>query len=233
MVNNRLNIIQDCLFPPTCLLCDRPGHLCRDLCLACQDSLHRNTYNCPRCAAPLATNVPLSYLCGQCVKRLPVFDRVHAPFLFQEAMRYLIHGLKFRRRFENARLLGTLFAESLHANEPLPQLLIPVPLHPARYRERGFNQAIEIGRTVAKQLQLPLDLNLCRRHRDTPHQTGLTAKQRRKNLRNAFSVTRPLTVTHVAILDDVITSGTTANELAKALKKSGVKRIDVWACARA
>lgn len=162
-----------------------------------------------------------------------MFDQVHAPFLFQDAMRFLIHGLKFEQRFQNARLLGTLLAESLRSGEALPQLLIPVPLHPKRYRERGFNQAIEIGRTVAKQLQLPLELSACRRHRDTPHQTGLTAKQRRKNLRNAFSVTRSLAAEHVAILDDVITSGTTANELAKILKNSGVKRVDVWACARA
>jgi ComF family protein len=153
--------------------------------------------------------------------------------MFQDAMRYLIHGLKFQHRYQNARLLGALLADSLQTCGPLPELIIPIPLHPARYRERGFNQAIEIGRTLAKQLQLPLELSACRRRRDTPHQTGLTAKQRRKNLRNAFTLHKPLSASHVAILDDVMTSGTTANELAKALRKAGVSRIDVWVCARA
>lgn len=233
MVNNWLNSIQDCLFPPTCLLCERPGHLSRDLCSDCCKSLTQNEFRCPRCAAPMQPDAPPSCLCGQCVTQLPAFDHVHAPFLFQDAIRYLILGLKYRRRFQNARLLGALLVDSLDTTVTLPQLLIPVPLHPARYRERGFNQAIEIGRTVAKQLQLPLELSVCRRRRDTPHQTGLTAKQRRKNLRHAFAPAKPLSAQHVAILDDVMTSGTTVNEMAKILRKAGAARIDVWTCARA
>jgi ComF family protein len=153
--------------------------------------------------------------------------------MFQDSMRYLIHGLKFQHRYQNARLLGALLADSLQTGGPLPQLIIPVPLHPTRYRERGFNQAIEIGRTLAKQLHLPLEFSACRRRRDTPHQTGLTAKQRRKNMRNAFELCKPLPAAHVAILDDVVTSGTTVNEMAKILRKGGAMRIDVWACARA
>ncbi|MGR8934509.1 MAG: ComF family protein [Gammaproteobacteria bacterium] len=233
MVNNWPNIIQDCLFPPTCLLCDRPGHRLRDLCAACQKHLPRNVAHCPRCAAPMPTGSPSSCLCGQCLKRLPAFDRVHAPYLFQGAIRYLILGLKFRQRFENARLLGALLADSLDTADALPQLLVPVPLHPARYRERGFNQAIEIGRAVARQLRMPLELSVCRRSRNTPHQTGLNAKQRRKNLRHAFAPAKALRVQHVAILDDVVTSGTTVNELAKVLRAAGATRIDVWTCARA
>jgi ComF family protein len=181
----------------------------------------------------MEADAPPGCLCGQCLKQLPAFDQVHAPFLFQDAMRYLIHGLKFQQRFQNARLLGALLADSLDTTEPLPQLIIPVPLHPARYRERGFNQAIEIGRTIAKQLQIPLELSACHRRRDTPHQTSLTAKQRRKNMRNAFALRKPLAVQHVAILDDVMTSGTTVNEMAKILRKGGATRIDVWTCARA
>lgn len=181
----------------------------------------------------MQAGAPPSCLCGHCVKQLPAFDRVHAPYLFQDAMRHLILGLKFQRRFENARLLGALLADSLAGNAALPQLLIPVPLHPLRYRERGFNQAVEIGRTVARQLRLPLELSVCRRRRDTPHQTGLSAKQRRKNLRHAFALAKPLHAMHVAILDDVMTSGTTANELATVLRAAGASRIEVWACARA
>lgn len=233
MVNNWLNSIQDCLFPPTCLLCDAPGCGSRDLCAACHSSLLRNEHRCPRCAAPLQADVPIDCLCGQCLKQLPAYDSVHAPFLYNDAMRYLIHGLKFSQRFHHARLLGALLAETIDAATPLPQLLIPVPLHPARYRERGFNQALEIARTAARQLLIPLEFTASRRRRDTPHQTGLTAKQRRKNLRNAFIVDKPLSAQHVAIIDDVMTSGTTVNELAKALRKSGATRIEIWTCARA
>ncbi|MCX7099415.1 MAG: phosphoribosyltransferase family protein, partial [Methylococcales bacterium] len=101
------------------------------------------------------------------------------------------------------------------------------------YRERGFNQALEIAKTVAKQLQIPLVLDTCIRQRDTPHQTALTAKQRRKNMRRAFALVKPMTAQHVAILDDVMTTGSTAHELAALLKQAGVSRVDVWACARA
>jgi ComF family protein len=108
-----------------------------------------------------------------------------------------------------------------------------VPLHPNRYRQRGFNQSIEIARHVAKQLKIPLDLNSCVRIRDTDHQTGLSAKQRQSNLKQAFAVTKPLVYQHVTIIDDVITTGSTAAALATTLKNQGVNRVDVWACARA
>ena len=115
----------------------------------------------------------------------------------------------------------------------MPELVIPVPLHPTRYRHRGFNQSIEIAKTVAKELNIPLDLNSCSRHRDTPHQIALPAKLRRKNMKNAFLVQKMIPAQHVAIIDDVMTTGTTANELASVLKAAGVIHIDIWVCARA
>lgn len=148
-------------------------------------------------------------------------------------MQYLLTGLKFRADYKNARLLGLLLAEHLQKTAEKPDCILPVPLHKARYRQRGFNQAIEIARTVSKELHIPLDLNTCLRHRDTPHQTELSAKQRRKNLKNAFSIIKPIQARHIAILDDVMTTGTTVHELAAVLKKAGVSRVDVWVCARA
>jgi len=145
----------------------------------------------------------------------------------------LIGSLKFGANYKNARLLGMLLADHLKQTAERPDLIIPVPLHKARYRERGFNQAIEIARTVAKEMQIPLDLDSCRRHRDTPHQTQLPAKKRQKNLKNAFSIIKPIHARHIAILDDVMTTGSTAHELAYVLKKAGASRVDVWVCARA
>ncbi len=157
----------------------------------------------------------------------------HAPFLYQGAIRHLITTLKFNADFKNARLLGLLLSEYLNSTAEKPELLIPMPLHNARYRQRGFNQTIEIARTVSTQLKIPLEINTCLRDRDTPHQTALSAKQRRKNIKNAFSITKTIHAKHVAILDDVMTTGSTAHELARVLKKAGVGRVDVWVCARA
>ncbi len=148
-------------------------------------------------------------------------------------MRHLITSLKFGAHYKNARLLGLLLADHLKQTAQSPDLILPIPLHKARYRQRGFNQAIEIAKTVSKELQIPLDLSSCLRHRDTPHQTALTAKQRRKNMKNAFLIVNPVLAQHIAILDDVMTTGSTAHELASLLKKEGVGRVDVWVCARA
>ena len=233
MVYNWLDIIQDCLLPPTCILCGNPGYGSRDICCACYAQLPRNNLCCYRCAEILETPIIAPMLCGRCLSRTPAFDRSHAPFIHQGAIRHLIGSLKFGANYTNARLLGMLLVEHLTLNAERPELILPVPLHPARYRQRGFNQAIEIARTVAKEMLIPLDLSSCHRHRDTPHQTTLPAKKRRKNLKHAFSLVKPIHARHVAILDDVMTTGTTAHELAALLKKAGVNRVDVWVCARA
>ena len=111
--------------------------------------------------------------------------------------------------------------------------MIPVPLHKNRYRERGFNQSIEIAKIVSKTLNIPLDTKSCIRHRDTAHQVGLNGYERIENMKNAFSVHPTFQATHVAIIDDVMTTGSTVQHLAMALKTAGCHRIQVWACSRA
>ena len=148
-------------------------------------------------------------------------------------MRYLIAQLKFAHQYKNARLLGGLLAQHIGGSAELPDCIVPMPLHPNRYRERGFNQSIELARHLSKQLAIPLDLHSCVRNRDTAHQTSLPAKQRRKNMRKAFSIKKSLPFQHVAIVDDVLTTGASASALAQALKQNGVSRVDVWVCARA
>ncbi|WP_262966099.1 ComF family protein [Methylobacter psychrophilus] len=232
-VHNWINIIQDYLLPPTCILCGNTGENGLDLCKSCYQRLLRNNQCCYRCAEifEIATISPV--LCGRCLSSNPAFDETYAPFIYQGEMRHLITSLKFGAHYKNARLLGLLLAEHLKKTAEKPDLILPVPLHKTRYQQRGFNQAIEIAKTVAKELKIPLDLNSCIRHRDTPHQTALTAKQRRKNIQNSFSIIKPLHAQHIAILDDVMTTGSTAHELAYLLKKAGVDQVDVWVCARA
>ena len=232
-VYNWLDIIQNHLLPATCILCGNPGFGALDICTSCYQHLPRNNVCCYRCAESFTTPITVPTLCGRCLSESPSFDETYAPFIHQEEIRHLITGLKFGAHFKNARLLGSLLAEHLQKTAEKPDCIVPVPLHNARYHQRGFNQALEIARTVSKTLQIPIDVSSCIRHKDTPHQTGLSAKKRRQNLRRAFSVRTPINVHHVAVLDDVMTTGSTAHALATALKRAGVSRVDVWVCARA
>jgi ComF family protein len=233
IVHNWLAIIQDTLLPPTCILCGNKGFSSLDICETCHQRLPRNNICCYRCAEIFASPILAPGLCGRCLNETPAFDETYAPFIHQDEIRHLITGLKFGAQFKNARLLGSLLADHLGKTAEKPDCIIPVPLHKARYHERGYNQALEIARTVSQKLHIPIDYASCTRRKDTPHQTGLSAKKRRQNVHRAFSVQKPVHARHVAILDDVMTTGSTANALAIELKRAGVGRVDVWVCARA
>jgi len=232
-VNNWLNIIQKKLLPPRCIFCGAEGYADFDLCAVCAGQLQHNSPCCPRCAQPFEAGQPDEIVCGRCIANPPWFDAAYAPYLYDEYLQHLIAGLKYRQRIVHARLLGRLLAAHVGTQANRPDCLIPVPLYPQRYRERGFNQALEIARVIARELDIALDISGCIRVRDTGHQTGSTARQRRKNLRGAFDLRRPLPYHHVAIVDDVMTTGATVNALAASLKRGGVSKIDVWVCARA
>ncbi len=164
----------------------------------------------------------------------PNFDQAVIPYLYDQTIPFIVTQLKYHQGLHHARLMALLMLKVLQTRkDPLPQLLIPVPLHPRRYRERGFNQALEIARHLSTPLKIELAYHQCLRTRDTPHQTSLNAVERQKNLRQAFSVIKPLHVNSVAILDDVVTTGTTANALAKAIKTQGIASVEIWAFARA
>ncbi len=230
-MNNWRGIIQHWLFPPICLLCGGSGCAGRDLCQACAYALPRNAPACLRCALPLP--YPSDEPCGLCQKHPPAFDRSIALFRYEEPVRHLIHALKFHHQYACANLLGDLLADAVNAQAVKPEVIIPVPLHSSRYRERGFNQSLEIARILSRRLVIPLDYRSCIRIHATQAQTQLDAKERARNLKKAFAVVKPMPYAHVAILDDVVTTGATVNELAKTLRQAGVQRIDVWACARA
>jgi Predicted amidophosphoribosyltransferases len=224
-------IIQNLVFPPTCLLCGDQGEEKLDLCRNCRETLPYLGNTCRTCGLPLTqSDLPL---CGTCLKEPPPFDRMICAFRYEEPIRHLIQSLKFRSRHANARLLGTLLAESFDTAPALPEVVIPVPLHPFRYRERRFNQALEIARVVSSQLSIRLDYATCHRIRPTNAQAQLHAEERRKNIREAFAISSPLAYRHIALLDDVVTTGATVSELATQFRQAGAARIDVWACARA
>lgn len=213
-----------------CALCGAAAELPSGLCRGCRQDLPSGGHGCRRCALPLAGGD----LCGRCLQRPPPFDRVVAPFVYRPPMDTLIHGAKYHRRLSDARSLGVLLAEHVaDACTDPPELIVPVPLHGRRLRERGYNQALEIARPAARRLGVRLDAGCCVRTRATSPQARLDGPARRRNIAGAFAVTRVPQVSHVAVVDDVMTTGGTAAELAEVLIRAGVVRIDIWVCARA
>lgn len=218
--------------PARCLLCTAPALGTLDLCAACLADLPRNRACCRRCALPL---VHAAELCGECLRREPPFASAWAPFRYVHPLDLLEARFKFHRDLAAGRLLAQLMIDAARDVMPsLPNALLCVPLHDSRLRERGYNQALELAKPLARALGLPLFRDALQRVRHTQAQSGLDAKARRRNLRNAFVVEPGFGLpAHVALLDDVMTTGSTLRECARVLRKAGVQRVDVWALARA
>lgn len=212
----------------------------KDICADCAAELPYIDIACPRCALPLpflrsATHASnnSSLLCGHCLQQQPVLDAVHAVFHYQTPVAGLIQGLKFNGRLSHARLLGQLMLEHvIKKHIARPELLLPVPLHVNRLRERGFNQSMELARYIGQGIEVPVAVDACLRQGDTVSQSSLPARKRRDNVRNVFVARRTLQACHVVIIDDVMTTGSTANELARVLRNAGARRVDLWVCAR-
>ena len=177
-------------------------------------------------------------VCGRCSQfTLPV-SRIISALVYEYPVDKLVAMTKFQARVDGANVLGELLADYLQAkidsdDLELPDLILPVPLHRRRLAQRGFNQATEIARPLAKALRLPLCLDECRRIRDTAEQTRLDALARLKNTRNAFRASAAMAALHVVVVDDVITTGSTALSMVAALRDAGAREIQVWTVARA
>jgi ComF family protein len=221
------------LYPPVCLLCGQASHGTRELCAACARDLSWNRHACERCALPLPEAAPNTW-CGQCLSSPPAWDHAASPLIYAWPLDRLLQRFKFHGDLAIGRLLGELLADYLAAGaSPKPDVLIPVPLHASRLRERGFNQALELARPVSRRLHLPISINQCVRQKNTAVQSTLDARERHRNLRDAFEARRSLAGVHVAVLDDVITTGATVTALSLALRDAGAARITVWSLARA
>jgi ComF family protein len=239
MVYAALSRLQWLILPPTCVLCAQAGEAVHrdniDLCAACASELPVNSPACRQCGEHLDGIGARLLLCGMCLRKPPRFDSTHCAYRYSYPIDHLVRALKYRDRLTFARVLGDLLAQSLLRAriEPLPELLIPVPLAEGRYRERGFNQASELAEQLQRKLSIPLCADVLERKRDTREQAGLDRIGRRKNVRNAFATRIPLSAKHVALVDDVVTTGSTVNEIARVLRRAGAERIEVWAVARA
>src|SRR3990167_5338215 len=213
------------LIPPHCILCGTSTTNQYDLCHACKDELPWMTHYCQQCALPLPTS---QFRCGNCLKHPPYFDKTLALFHYQPPLTKLIPDYKFHDKLVYGKIFSELLLEKLYHRSELPQALIPVPLHSKRLQERGYNQALELAKPLAKRLRLPLLCNICQRHKATAAQSNLPANKRQTNVKNAFSLKKSIPYTHIAMIDDVITTGNTVNELSRLLKQNNVHMIEIW-----
>ena len=221
-----------------CLLCHGLTHPKQDLCRACQQDLPWNQHRCERCAEPWPDS--FAGLCQRCVTEEPYYDQCFAPLIYGFPVDQLILQGKSGKRAELLFTLARLMSAQIKSQSvTLPDVIVPVPLHPTKQKIRGFNQAGVMARLIGDQLGIPVHYDLIIKIREPRQQKSLSRSGRQQNLARAFRVQRNVLkaihprIQHIALLDDVITTGSTLNQLAKQLRNSGVERVDGWALARA
>lgn len=210
-----------------CVLC---GSMSRDglWCAACDAALpYFNVPHCAVCALP----TPTGEVCGHCLAQPPLFTRTTAVFGYSFPLDKLIHGMKYGEQLALAHAFAKKLAQRVAKNNS-PDYVIAMPLHPAKLRERGFNQSQLLATTISRELKLKLLPNACQRVRDTSPQSALPWKERKKNVRNAFFCNQDLTGKHIVLVDDVLTTGASLNSLAEAVLKKGAIEISAWVVAR-
>lgn len=217
-----------------CFLCGDTLQLSdHSLCTFCRQDLPIIRNACLMCGIPM----PAGELCAHCIQeRKPVINHTYCPFRYAYPVSKLIQDMKFHSRLDLVSFFAQYLAENfLQKITERPQCLIPIPLHSSRLRVRGYNQSLELAKHLSQILNIPVDNKSFVRTRKTRIQSELLAKQRKRNIKGAFAKNRTVlpTYNHIAIIDDVVTTGATVDEMARLIKKFGVERVDVWACARA
>lgn len=219
----------------SCLLCDESTDTPCAICTACETELPWLGDQCQQCALPLGMS---GLSCAQCARHSPAFDEVVVPWLYQFPVDSLITRFKHQGNWPMGRLMAELLGYFLqHRFDdtlPRPDCLLPVPLATKRLRQRGYNQAAMLANWLSAQLQIPMDERLLLRTLETPAQQGLDAKARKRNLRGAFALADEERIKgrHIALVDDVLTTGSTADVIARLLIKAGAQRVDVYCLAR-
>ena len=215
------------LLPPRCLVCAEAGDDGLDLCAECRADLPWNRDACRRCALPLAPG----FDCQRCLLSPPPWQRAQAAFRYGFPLDRLLPRFKFHGDLAAGALLATLLQWSLDPARR-PQALLPVPLHHSRLRQRGFDQALELARALSRESGVPLMSRRLWRRRRTSAQTELGALARRRNVLGAFALAPgPPLPAHVALVDDVLTTGATAGECTQLLLSAGVQRVELWVVA--
>lgn len=224
-------ILQPLFFPGRCRLCHAPSRS-HALCSDCERALPHLVHACPVCALPRSQRVPPRLPCGDCLSDPPPFDLARVPFLYRPPLNDLVAGFKYHQRLSDGRLLAELLLAYLCRQPQQVEMLLPVPLHPARLRRRGYNQAAELARVVSRGIGIPWRSDLLLRHQDGASQREASRRERLRNVRSAFRCEGAELPARVAVVDDVVTTGATARAAAACLKRAGVERVEIWALAR-
>lgn len=236
MITQLFNTALKSVLPHHCLVCNTLSDLDKDICNVCWLSLPWMLSSCKQCgrALDIAHTGPL--YCGECLKNPPAYDNTITPLIYQDSVISLITKLKFYSNFAAARLFAEFLAERVlarHKPEDLPSLIIPVPLHPKRLFRRGYNQANLVAMHLSRLTNIPYSQSFCHRVRHSIPQSKTSATSRRANMTEAFKMLKPCQAHHIAIIDDVMTTGATVGTLSQILKKQGVQAVSVWCVARA
>lgn len=219
-------------FDQACLLCNaKTQHQSHHqasiaICRPCMTNLPWQTKTCcPQCGLGHLRSV-----CGQCLKSAPYFDSTYASMAYNYPIDSVLQHFKYQKQLSLTPILAKLLLQ--HAPPQQADYIIPMPMHPKRLQERGFNQSLELAKIVSKTLNIPVELAACKRILHTPPQAGLALKERAKNIKGAFQSTIALTGKNIIVIDDVMTSGASLNELAKTLKNAGANQVSNWVVAR-
>jgi ComF family protein len=219
--------LQRRLWSPECQLCGDLA-LGPDICRGCFRDLPRAVYSCRCCAVAL----PAPGVCGSCLNRPPPFERALVPFVYTFPVDRILQRLKYQSRLEHARLLGELLGHYVRQRSGPVDAIVPVPLHMSRWRQRGFNQALELARWASRVTGIPVARGLCQRVENTPPLWPLPPSGRRRLLKSAFKSERRTDGSRLVVLDDILTTGSTASAIATSLLKAGAATVTVWAVAR-
>jgi ComF family protein len=227
-----LHRTEEWLLPYTCALCYRSSQTKLDLCQRCYERSEILLRPCYQCGRPLRSN-HLGDRCHECLLFPPAFDRVITPFRYSSTIQALITQAKYQRKLASARILGELLAKNIAIEERgRVDLLVAAPAHYQRVGWRGYNQAFQIAREVSRETKIPLLIGGCRKMRATPRQAGLGARARQHNVAGVYRAELPQKGMSVAVIDDVMTTGATLNEIAQTLKEAGASHVEGWICAR-
>lgn len=232
--------IADLIFPPRCLACggSLEQHPPLPFCPPCTAAIHFiDSPLCPRCGTPFPPTEGGDHLCGECLLTERPFAVARSVGRYEETLLAAIHRFKYRGKTGVGDLLGQMMADFAGKiwDMTLFERILPVPLHPKRLRERGFNQAVILARVLSRRFDLPLDFASLRRERFTPPQVGLDREARSANVRGAFVVTHPERVAgrRLLLVDDVYTTGNTLSECARVLIRAKAEAVAVLTLARA
>lgn len=226
--NHKLNFRHffNLIFKQNCILCAVEADSNHSLCHDCLGNLPAPpNLCCPQCG--LAT---LGEICGRCLNNKPAYDNTHTLFSYAYPVDALLQHYKYNNALYLSQTFGQLLARKIIDFDI--DAIIPMPLHPVRLKERGFNQSLEVAKIIANQFNIELDTSSCRRVKNTPPQASLALKERAKNMKGAFECSVNLTGKHIALVDDVMTTGASLHELAKTLKRAGAAKVSCYVLAR-